>query len=849
MDLDLLKKFFRNYHLAFASFLLIFLVVIFFYRETQKRIEQQHKQQFENSSFQARKALERRLVHYIQILKGAKGLFASSDTVSRQDWRTYVNSLEVNIHYPGIQGIGFAKFVRPERLEEHIQQIRSEGFPNYTVHPAGKREFYTPIIFLEPFTGRNLRAFGFDMYSEPVRQKAMATARDTNQPTMSGKVTLVQETEKDVQAGFLIYLPVYKNGTKSISVEERRQNLLGFVYNPFRAADLINATLEQGFPHLQIEVYDGKEITEEALLYRKDTTRRYIDKPAHDQKSSLTRMHVAGRTWSIYCATLPGFYASSDTHLPIIILIGGTLINLLVSFVIWSLSRTKRSALIKQSITDNATAAILIINAQGYCTFMNPAAEVLTGYSFEEIKQKPLHDLIHHTTPEGRAYSKSTCPIMQVAAKHQHLKTYEDVFFRKDGSSFYGSCNASPLFDVNSPGSILIELIDVTEIKEAERKIRENSALLNKIFMQVPAIVGLLRAPDQVYVLVNAQLSRLYNNQHLLGRSVAEAHPEMKENGMLDVLDKVFKTGRPYVGTEIPTTVHPADIQGQPREAFFNIVYQPILKQDQQVEAVLIFAVDVTELVLSRKQILKVNKELSQKNKELLKTNNDLDNFVYTASHDLKAPIANLEGLTTLLRRMLGKQVLPTEKEVLLMLEDSVNKLKQTIHDLTEITKVQKDLQNSVEPLSFEEVLKDVKADISSLILQSGVEIKADFQVREIEYARKNLRSIIYNLVSNAIKYSHPDREPEVLLRTFRENDHIVLQVQDNGLGIKPEQQHKLFSMFRRLHTHVEGTGIGLYIVKRIIENNGGYIKVDSAPNQGSTFSVHFSANTSTHKI
>jgi PAS domain S-box-containing protein len=843
MNLYHIKRFFRNHYLAFASFLLIFLVTVFFYKETRQRIKLRNEKFFESRTAQAKQTIEKRITHYIQILKGAKGLFIASDTITRRDWKEYVNTLEVELNYPGIQGIGFSAFIRPEELDSHIQKIRAEGFPDYTVRPQGERDIYTSIIYLEPFEGRNLRAFGFDMFSEPVRQKAMARAMDTNQPAMTGKVRLVQESTQDEQAGFLIYLPVYRKGVSLQTVEERRKNIIGFVYNPFRAADLMNATLLRSYSDLHIEVYDGNDISKETLLYSKDTTGGYFGDSTPDHLTKIETISIGGHNWQIYFASMPDFGEISENQLPAIILIGGSLISLLISFIMWSLSNTRRSDLIKQSITDNASAALFILNRKGYCTFMNPAAAEMTGFSLNEIQQKPLHDMIHYAQPDGKPYPRSECPIIKALSRNSNMRDYEDIFFRKDGSQFYASCSSRPIFDINAPGSALIELRDISGIKEAERKIKENSILLNKIFMEVPAIVGLIRAPDQRYVLANTQLSQLFGNRELLGKTFREAHPELEAQGFFDVMDSVFRTGKSYIGKEVLAIVN-RNNNGQTSQdfqGFFNVVYQPIVNSSQEVESVLIFAIDVTELVLNRRQILEINDELSLKNKKLIQINNDLDNFVYTASHDLKAPIANLEGLTLLMQRRLVIQPDSTEQQVLDMVVASVNKLKQTISDLTEITKVQKDLQENIEPLDFNEILENIKADIAPLINDSEASIQTDFKVKKMFYARKNLRSIIYNLVSNAIKYRHPDRPAIVKIRTFEQQGQVVLQVEDNGLGINPDQKHKLFSMFKRLHTHVEGTGIGLYIVKRIIENNGGRIDVDSEPEKGSIFSVYFS--------
>jgi signal transduction histidine kinase len=135
--------------------------------------------------------------------------------------------------------------------------------------------------------------------------------------------------------------------------------------------------------------------------------------------------------------------------------------------------------------------------------------------------------------------------------------------------------------------------------------------------------------------------------------------------------------------------------------------------------------------------------------------------------------------------------------------------------------------------------------DIAALITESGAVIHTDFQVQTLPYARKNLRSIIYNLLSNAIKYRSPDKNIEIFASTRETENNIVLIIQDNGLGIPEKQKHKLFAMFKRLHTHVEGSGIGLYILKRIVENYGGHVQVDSQEGEGSTFTVFFKKPTS----
>src|SRR5690606_16033650 len=152
-------------------------------------------------------------------------------------------------------------------------------------------------------------------------------------------------------------------------------------------------------------------------------------------------------------------------------------------------------------------------------------------------------------------------------------------------------------------------------------------------------------------------------------------------------------------------------------------------------------------------------------------------------------------------------------------------------------TKVQKNLEENPELISFKEVVEDIKEELS-ITANSAFYIEQKLGVEEIVYPIHGLRSVLYNLLSNAIKYRSTERPVHIIVRTHREGDSVVVTVEDNGLGIEERHLPRLFSMFKRFHSHVDGTGIGLYIIKRIVENRGGRIEYISKGNQGSIFKV-----------
>ena len=239
--------------------------------QVKQATERDAARQFELTSAQVALRIQERLSTYALILQGTAGLLAGSYSVDRKEWRTYVEKLSAQERVPGVQGIGFSKLVPPDQLAAHVASIRAEGFPGYTVRPSGERAVYTSIIYLEPFEGRNLRAFGFDMFSEPVRRAAMERARDTGKAALSGKVELVQETGKEVQAGTLMYVPVYRNGAPLDTVERRRSALIGWTYSPYRMQDLMGGILANWTSNegkvVDLHIYDGPEVKADKLLF------------------------------------------------------------------------------------------------------------------------------------------------------------------------------------------------------------------------------------------------------------------------------------------------------------------------------------------------------------------------------------------------------------------------------------------------------------------------------------------------------------------------------------------------------------------------------------------------------
>ncbi|MGI4738109.1 MAG: PAS domain-containing protein [Janthinobacterium lividum] len=372
-------------------------------------------------------------------------------------------------------------------------------------------------------------------------------------------------------------------------------------------------------------------------------------------------------------------------------------------------------------------------------------------------------------------------------------------------------------------------------LQAAQRRVQERDAFY-QVFAQTQAAVAFMRGPQYEFEYLNEAFEQLFLGRTLQHISLTDALPEAQQ--FIPFLNQVYRTGMPYVGKEIALTMQSAN--GLPLLKYFNLTCQPY-REREMVVGISVFAYEVTEQVRARRQLGEMNDALRATNAQLTRTNTDLDNFIYTASHDLKAPIGNIESLLLLLR-----QELPAEArkaglvpKVLGMMQNAIERFQLTIAQLTDLSHLQQAYTERPEAVDVAAAIEAVRLDLAAEFEATGGQLFVDLMdCPTLSLAPQHLRSVVYNLVSNALKYCHPDRPPQVHLRCAAQGSEAFLVVQDNGLGLNEAQQQKVFGLFRRLHAHVEGTGVGLYMVKRIVENAGGTITVQSEPGVGATFTV-----------
>lgn len=291
---------------------------------------------------ETRAAIDERVQVHVALLRGVAGLFSSGVPVDQDTFQRYIKKLDLEVNYPGVQGVGFSALVRPEARDTLIATVRSWGNPAFTIWPDTPRDEYHSIILLEPRDRRNLRAIGFDMFSEATRREAMMRARDTGFAARSGAVELVQEIDEQKQSGFLIYLPVYQGGAIPDTIAERRAKLIGFAYSPFRAGDLFTEVLDiAGRVPIAYTIYDGTSMAPEALIYRSP----HLGGPGYRPAFTTSELvSAAGRQWTIVYSSQPSFDATGDAYVAPIAAVAGVALTLMLFGVAWAQARARYEA-------------------------------------------------------------------------------------------------------------------------------------------------------------------------------------------------------------------------------------------------------------------------------------------------------------------------------------------------------------------------------------------------------------------------------------------------------------------------------------------------------------------------
>ncbi len=445
--------------------------------------------------------IEQRMQAYEQILKGARGLFAASMSVERNEFRDYVESLQLVRNFPGTQGLGYAQIIPSTNIAEHLASMHRHGFPAYTITPAGVRDIYVPLIYIEPFFARNLRAFGYDMYTDTTHRTTMDAARDTNLPHLSSKLTLIQEDISDIQAGALIFLPVYKNGIQHDSLEQRQTHITGWVSIALRMDDLMAGILGDRAREVEVEVRDGDlkalgrggiEAAREAVLYDPDFHSRSAT--PEPRFYSDTHLKIANHSWTVTVHSLPAFEAHLNQKTPLVVGITGIGMSLLLSLFTWQLLRGRTYAMQaartlalesekNKMLLHVASDGIYILDREGKIILTNDTLCRMLSYSAAEMRKMSVAQWNEKWTAD-----KVKAKITELLS-HPEGVVFETRFKRRDGRYVEVEVNAASV-EIEGRTMLYSSVRDISQRRASEEAQRLAATVFNTVDEAV-MVIGL----------------------------------------------------------------------------------------------------------------------------------------------------------------------------------------------------------------------------------------------------------------------------------------------------------------------------------------------------------------------
>jgi PAS domain S-box-containing protein len=400
---------------------------------------------------------------------------------------------------------------------------------------------------------------------------------------------------------------------------------------------------------------------------------------------------------------------------------------------------------------------------------------------------------------------------------------------RKDGEVRHVYLHAHPQSDSNGNlVSIHGVVHDVTNTKVAEQALLQSQRNLRTIVDSIPQSI-FAKDYDGKLVFVNKSFAALFGMtpKQLLNSNLKDILPEGNEfNDHLETDRELIDTN----GTSIVPELNFIDHNGCHR--IFYTTKVPYTLPGKAIKALLVIAMDITQQKHADNERTKMLSDIVQRNK-------DLEQFSYIVSHNLRAPVANIIGLVT----ELNDDTHDAEVKNMLQrdMSTSVKKLDDVIIDLNKILQLKTEIVEEREDVKLPDLISDIRSSLSQLISEEKVQFDLNFEIDSLHTLKSYLQSIFYNLISNSIKYRQPNVSPVISITTTAYEKGVRIIFRDNGIGIDLARRgDHVFGLYKRFHHHVEGKGIGLFMVKTQVETLGGKITIDSKINEGTTFKIEF---------
>lgn len=797
-------------------------------------LEQNRRGEFALATESISTSINNSLQTYANALKGGRGLFDASQSVEREEWYLYVKGLDLEKRYPGVQGLGYAKVITTKQLADYTDSVKKDGYPSFQVTPTD--ELMVPVTYIEPLDDRNQRALGYNMFSEANRRAAMTFARDSNNTGITGKVTLKQENGVDEQAGFLMYEPVYKPVDENNTLEQRRSAIFGYVYSAFRAKDFMTALLTSLQTDIGIEIFDAsstENLDQNHLLYTSFL-------PEKSQYTHYDKVEVFNRIWTIRYTSPVNFGAdfARDT-LPLFITLASILLAISAFFFIRFINLKK---LAEEKARIEATLAsigdgFLATDENEKILIINKSFQKILGWNESEVKGKKFSTIIQMYDSYGKKIPESQRLIIKTL--RQKVATNSGTNYlqykRKDGSLLPVAISVSPIsIEGNVIGAVEV-FRDITKERNLLKRIEEERARIEAVLES--AVEGVVVVNSQgEFILFNSEAKRL------LGKGEQKVSPEqwpkayglyaLNEDRLLKFSEiKAFNSlkGRTFVGDKV--RVKRADGSS----IILHINSSPVVMDKKVIGAVFLLT-DVSK----QEEVDKAKTE-----------------FVSLASHQLRTPLATVKWYAEMLLDENSGDMNKVQKNYLKEIQRGNQRMVDLVNSLLDVSRMElgtfiMDKKQTDIPKLIHGVIEEQRPSITTKKLKVQTNFAGNIPTINID--PKLIHMVFQNLLSNAVKYT-PNRGTvsfnlDLVKKGRKYGGHIIkkdslcVSIKDSGWGIPEEQRGHVFEKLFRADNvkqhQVEGTGLGLYLVKLIIERTGGTVWFDSILNKGTTFFIVF---------
>ena len=820
------------------------------------------RKQFDEEAGRVRTALTERMLIYQDVLHGVVGLYAASRSVERAELRAYLQSVSIEKRYPGIDGVGFIANVPRPKLEEFLKITRADQTPDFALKNVTDSTNDLLIIkYIEP-EERHRAVLGWDVSGDPERLAVAQRARDTGAAVMTSTIRML-DPGREAQRGFLILLPVYRQGAPLGTDAERRGNLEGWVYGRFICDQLMRGILENQFMTLGLEVFDGLQPDPDQRIFA--VTPAPEPKPGyHPQFADRVTVKLAGHLWTLQFTTTPAFDAKIPRDLSTLVGVSGGLISLLLFGIAWSLSRTREHALamaadmtgtlratnqrLQQEVSDRQRAEqaskdsealyhslvetlplhILRKDLQGRLTFANQRFCNDVGKSLKEILGKTDFDLFPSAVAETRRQQDQ-----RVIAAGVTDETVEELRVSGEPNRFVQMIKTPVCDGQGTVIGILGIYWDVTDKHRAAAELEHERFLLRTLMEHLP---------DRIYF--KDRESRFLRNSraHLQRFGLTEAAQAIGKSDFDFFTEEharqAYEDEQELMRGAIPITKEERETWPDGSVSWALSTKMPLRDEHGRIVGTFGISRDITD----RKHAEEAMRQAKEAAEEASRIKSQ---FLASMSHELRTPLNSVIGFANILLKNKAGNLVPADLNFLDRIQANGKHLLGLINEILDLSKIEaRKVELQLAPVALDVLVRETIAQQEGLVRERPVKLLADLPalVAPIQTDADKLKQVIINLIGNALKFTEHGSVTVRVVTDPADHQPQRIEVIDTGIGIPPEKLGVIFEAFQQADASTArkygGTGLGLTISQALCQLMGYRITVASAVGVGSTFRV-----------